>query len=108
MKRHIIYFFVIIVIIVSCATLSSTAGEVYEGAAQGYRGPIKVQVRVHDGAITEIIADSMEDRFVGSAAIEELIDIVIENNSTDVDVISGATVSSRGFLSAVNNALQGL
>jgi uncharacterized protein with FMN-binding domain len=37
--------------------------------------------------------------------MEELIDIVIEYNSTDVDAVSGATATSKGFLDAVNNAI---
>jgi hypothetical protein len=79
-----------------------------EGSAIGYRGPINVQVRMNGAKITEIIIiNSMEDRFVGGSAIEELIDMVIEYNSTDIDVISGATVSGMGFLEAVNNAIMG-
>ena len=83
--------------------------EIYEGEADGYRGPIRVQVVMSAGIISEIIIlDDSEDRFVGMAAIEELIDFVIENNSTDVDVVTGATLSSKGFLEAVNNAIMGL
>jgi uncharacterized protein with FMN-binding domain len=82
------------------------SGIVYEGTAQGYRGPVTVQVRLNGGNISEIIiVDSVEDRFVGGAAMEELIGIIIENNSTDVDAVSGATESSRGFLEAVQNAI---
>jgi len=81
---------------------------VYEGSAMGYRGPIYVQVRLSAGSIIEInIVDSSEDRFVGGNAMEELADIVIEYNSTDVDAISGATATSKGFLEAVNNAIMG-
>jgi len=84
----------------------SAAGDVYEGTGQGYRGLVTVQVRVNAGDITEIvILDSIEDRFVGGSAMEELIDIVIMYNSTDVDAVSGATESSRGFLEAVENAI---
>jgi uncharacterized protein with FMN-binding domain len=84
-------------------------GSVYEGTAQGYRGPIRVQVRVSEGSITEVvIVDSEEDVFVGGAAIEELIDMVILYNTTDVDAVSGATESSRGFLEAVENAIMDL
>ena len=81
----------------------------YEGTAQGYRGPIQVQVRVSGGSITEIIVvDSEEDNLVGGSAIEELIDMVIQYNTTDIDAVTGATESSRGFLKAVENAIMGL
>jgi uncharacterized protein with FMN-binding domain len=95
----------------SCVSLGGrdSPGKVYEGTAQGYRGPIMVQVRVNDGSITEIIiVDSEEDNLVGGAAIEELIDMVIQYNTTDIDAVTGATESSRGFLKAVENAIIGL
>jgi len=78
---------------------------VYKGSAPGYRGPIYVQVRLSGGIISEITVDSDEDSFVGGAAMEELIEIVTELNSTDVDAISGATMTSKGFLEAVRNAI---
>jgi len=79
---------------------------VYEGSAFGYRGPIYVQVRLSDGSISEItVVDSDEDHFVGGAAMEELIETVTELNSTDVDTVSGATITSKGFLEAVRNAI---
>jgi uncharacterized protein with FMN-binding domain len=86
--------------------LNEGDGEIFEGAGQGFRGPINVQVRLNEGSITEIeIIDSVEDRFVGGAAMEELIDLVIMYNSTDIDAVSGATESSEGFLEAVRNAI---
>jgi uncharacterized protein with FMN-binding domain len=44
---------------------------------------------------------------VGGEAIEELIDTVVGYNSTDVDAVSGATETSKGFLEAVYNAIMG-
>ena len=110
--KYILLFTVFVILIAGCAVFAGRTvqneniQEVREGIAMGYRGPIHVRVNLSAGAITEItIIDSIEDRFVGGAAMEELIDIVIENNSADVDAISGATVTSKGFLSAVNNAI---
>jgi len=104
------YLLLILVIIISgCVIFNGRlAGEdeILEGSAKGYRGLITVQVRMNGVFITDItIIDSMEDRFVGEAAMEELIDLVIMYNTTDIDVISGATESSRGFLNAVENAI---
>jgi fumarate reductase flavoprotein subunit len=80
--------------------------KVYEGSSFGYRGPIYVQIRMSGESISEItIVDSDEDHFVGGAAMEELIETVIELNSADVDAISGATITSKGFLEAVKNAI---
>jgi fumarate reductase flavoprotein subunit len=80
--------------------------KIYEGSAFGYRGHIYVQVSLSGGSISEItVIDSDEDRFVGGAAMEELIETVIELNSADVDAVSGATITSKGFLEAVRNAI---
>jgi urocanate reductase len=109
------YFFAFFMVIVICSCAVFTArrgldngvnGEIFEGVGQGFRGPITVQVRLNEGCITEIeIIDSAEDRFVGGAAMEELTDIIIIYNSTDIDAVSGATESSIGFIEAIQNAI---
>jgi len=67
---------------------------------------VTVQVWMDGADIIEIvIIDSEDDRFVGGAAIEELIDLVVMYNSTDIDAVSGATESSKGFLEAVERAI---
>jgi len=111
MKYILLFVLSLLVIISGCLTSPVWSGggseedEVFEGTGMGYRGPIHVRLRMNDGSITEIDVDSIEDRFVGGAAIEELIDIIIEFNSTDVDAVSGATETSKGFLLAVENAI---
>ncbi|MCL2211790.1 MAG: FMN-binding protein [Treponema sp.] len=109
MKNLLISMLVLIILICGCAALSSrnaAAGEVCEGIGQGYRGPIAVQVCINDGIITDIVVtDSAEDKNVGEAAMEELIDLVVLYNSTDIDAVSGATETSKGFLEAVRNAI---
>ena len=77
------------------------------GIGEGYNGRISVTVYRRGETILAIeVTESAEDAFTGSPAIEELRELVIEANSTDVDVISGATESSRGFLNAVEDALR--
>ena len=81
----------------------------YEGAAMGYRGIICVRVVMESGNITEItIIESSEDEAVGGAAIEELTDLALMYNTTELDVISGATETSKGFLAAIENAIIGI
>ena len=80
---------------------------IYEGSSEGYRGEIHVRLHIEGGSITEIeIIDSVEDRFVGETAMEELLELVLIYNTTDLDIISGATESSEGFLAAVADALE--
>jgi len=103
------------VIAVGCTSLkngaetgvkSETEAIIYEGASMGYRGIIRVQVGLDHGTITEIaVVESCEDWNVGEAAIEELTDLVLMYNTTELDAVSGATETSRGFLEAIENAI---
>jgi len=79
---------------------------VYEGTGRGCRGPIVVRVQISPGGIEDIVIIShRETPSHGVNAMEELLEMVLETGSVDLDVISGATLSSRGFLDAVENAL---
>ena len=78
---------------------------VYEGTGRGFRGPIVVQVQMSPAGIEDVIILShRETAYPGAAAMEELLELVLETGSTDLDVVSGASVSSRGFLEAVEDA----
>ncbi len=52
----------------------------------------------------KIVGDG-ETPGVGTPAIEQLPAKIIEANSADVEVISGATITSNAIIEAVNNAL---
>ena len=79
----------------------------YEGTAWGYRGLIHLRITINKGIISEIeILECSDDRFVGLTAIEELQELALIFNTSDLDAISGATESSYGFLAALSNALE--
>ena len=79
---------------------------VYEGSGKGFRGPINVQVQVSAAVIEDIvITGHKESTYPGASAMEELLEMILEYGSTDLDAVSGATYSSRGFLNAVEDAV---
>jgi len=79
---------------------------IYEGTGQGFRGAIVVQVQTSPAGIEDIIIISHREALnPGVTAMGELLDLILETGSTDLDVISGASLSSRGFLEAVEDAL---
>jgi len=79
----------------------------YEGNGSGYRGSIHVRVQTSTVGIEDIaIVSHQESNFPGLVAMEELLELVLETGETGIDAISGATYSSRGFLQAVENALE--
>ena len=81
-------------------------GHQYDGAAQGFAGEIKVSVFVEGDTITDITYQTEgETPSIGGSAIKALRTKILKTQNTQIDAISGATYSSRGFLEAVNNAL---
>ncbi|MDR2632805.1 MAG: FMN-binding protein [Treponema sp.] len=81
-------------------------GAFYTGQAAGYAGPIRLSVQIEGNRILDIlILDHEDDPAVGGAAMEALREAVLAANGTDIDGVSGATESSRGFLAAVDEAL---
>jgi uncharacterized protein with FMN-binding domain len=104
--KYIICPALAVIFIFGCAGLKTGNEDFYEGAAMGYRGMIHVRVGMENGAITEItVIESGEDLAIGGAAVEELTDLVLMYNTTEIDAVSGATETSRGFLEAVENAI---
>ena len=82
------------------------ADGVYEGAAEGFGGELRVRVQVEDQAIVDIEADaSKETAQIGGAAAPKLIERILESQSLQVDAISGAARTSEGILGAVEQAL---
>lgn len=65
---------------------------------------VRVEVSVRDHRITDI-AILQHDSGLGSAA-ESIINDVIEKQSLNIDAVSGATVSSKCILKAVENAIE--
>ncbi len=81
-------------------------GHQYDGAAQGFAGEIKVSVFVDNGTITEITYQTEgETPSIGGSAIKSLRTKILKTQNTQIDAISGATYTSKGFLNAVNAAL---
>ncbi len=81
-------------------------GHQYDGAAQGFAGEIKVSVFVEGDTITDITYQTEgETPSIGGSAIRSLRTKILKTQNTQIDTISGATYSSKGFLGAVNAAL---
>ncbi len=81
--------------------------QVLRGEGQGYNAdvPIVVDVTMVGDEITAIeIVEHEETPGLSDPAFEEVPDAIIAAQSTDVDVVSGATDTSNGIMEAVANA----
>ncbi len=78
------------------------------GTAEGFGGEVKVTVTVNGDDITAVEAvGEGETPGIGSEAIDKIPSLIVEADSTKVDVVAGATVTSNAIIEAVNNALAG-
>ncbi|MDO4941237.1 MAG: FMN-binding protein [Lachnospiraceae bacterium] len=88
--------------------LSKIKDGTYEGSGTGFHGTIKVSVTVKDHKITAInVLNSSDDASFFNRAKAGVIAGIISSQSLNVDVVSGATYSSKGIIAAVKNALTG-
>lgn len=80
----------------------------YTGTAAGFGGDLTVEVTVKDSQIkTVVVIDHAEDaEYLEKASV--LLDEIVKNQGTDgLDVVSGATFSSNGILDAFDRAMEG-
>ena len=80
----------------------------YVGEAQGYRKHLKVQVTLDGGYITgvEVVEHYEKGEEYYEAPIQQIPEAIIEKQSTDVDIVSGATLTSKGIIDAAKAALE--
>ncbi len=81
----------------------------YEAEAEGFGGagnPVKLKVTLSDSEIEAIdyTADG-ETPTVGGAAIPQLIEKVLAAQSPNIDMVSGATITSTAFFTALNDCI---
>lgn len=77
---------------------------VYVGKHKAGRFSNELSVTIENHKIDRI--DIIKDlRFQNPVVTSEIFDAVIEEKNTNVDVVSGATVSSKAYLKAIENAL---
>lgn len=83
----------------------------YEGRGEGYNQsePIVVSVTVQDGRIAEIVVkshgESQQQVPQVESALEKIPGAMTKKNSTAVDGIAGATETSEGLKTAVEDAM---
>ncbi|MBR2674462.1 MAG: FMN-binding protein [Mogibacterium sp.] len=79
---------------------------VYQGSAFGFSGVVTVEVELAGGRIKDIriISHSDDQTFFDRA--RAVINSIINNQTSKVDAVSGATRSSAGIIGAVEDALE--
>lgn len=92
--------------LVACSSGSGSAEQTESATAKGYGGDVTVTVTVADKTIETVEAVGEDETVgIGTNAIEQLPEAIVEHQSVAVDSISGATVTSEAVLTAAKEAL---
>ena len=81
----------------------------YEGTSDaGMHAGLKVEVTVAEGKISDVkVTEHQETEGIGTEAIDKIPGEIKEKQSTEIEVVSGATLTSNAIIEATNKALEG-
>lgn len=83
----------------------------YTGASADTRyGPVQVEVAVSGGRITKVSVpvyptESFRDEQINQRAVPQLVAETMSAQSSKIDMVSGATFTSEGYLQSLQSAL---
>jgi len=95
----------------SSGSSGSSAGGSFTGDAVDTRwGVVQVRITVADGKITASEAvqyptDNPRDQEINSYAVPQLNSEVVQQQSGNIDAVSGATVTSGGYIQSLQSAI---
>lgn len=84
----------------------SYADGTYTGSAQGFQSTITVSVVISKGKISDVSVVSQGETPSYWERAKAVVHRIKRSESTNVDIVSGATYSSNGIINAVRNALR--
>lgn len=81
-------------------------GKTFTGTSdKGMGGAIQLQITVKDGKMTDItVLKQAETHGIGDVALEKLVKEGLEKQSSKLDAVSGATITSKAFCEALEKA----
>jgi len=89
----------------------STGTTTYTGDPASTRwGPVQVQITVADGTVTDVSVvdypqENGKDQQINARALPVLVQEALDAQSADIDMVSGATVTSEGYVESLQAAL---
>jgi uncharacterized protein with FMN-binding domain len=94
----------------STGTTSGTGTTVTGPVASTRWGPVQVQLTVADGSLTGVTVlqypnGNGRDQEINDYALPILVQETLDAQSAQIDMVSGATVTSEGYLESLQSAL---
>ena len=114
MKKGGLYLGLLLILTLSMMFVSCSKGPAapawkdgtYSGVAEGVHGQVELSVEINGGKIAKInVVSQHETAGVSDAAFEQVPASIIEKQSTEVETVAGASVSSKAIITAVEEAL---
>jgi uncharacterized protein with FMN-binding domain len=92
------------------AGTSTTSGTVTGSVASTRWGPVQVELTIADGSITDVSVvqypdSNGKDQQINARALPVLIQETLDAQNANIDMVSGATVTSEGYLESLQSAL---
>lgn len=79
----------------------------YEGKANGHNAELVVKVTVKDGEVSDVVVkEHQESEGISDMPIIEIPNLIVKNQSLNIDIIAGASVTSRAILDATESAIK--
>ena len=97
--------------VASTTAVGGSGGDRYTGATASTRwGDVQVQITVANGKITSVSVPvyptgNRRDQAINAEAIPALVQATLQAQSAKIDTVSGATVTSDGYLESLQSAL---
>ncbi|MGE4284104.1 MAG: FMN-binding protein [Clostridia bacterium] len=110
MKKLVLILFIFIFLTTG---ISCTSKEVryqkgrYEGLGEGHHGPIKVMVETDEYKVIAIeVIEEYEMPELSSIVYDKIPKRVLKMNNAEVEVVAGATYTSKGLIEAIEDAIE--
>ena len=107
MKKMLSVLLVLMLMLSACIMPASAEAVKATGSAYAMQGQVVVEVTIEDGKITAIdYVQYPETENITIVAKERIPAQIIEHQTLDVDIATGATFASNAIMSAVKNAVK--
>lgn len=114
-KRILVLFLslMLVVSMIGCSKTQDTSGEdgiykpgTYVGTGKGHNGDVKVEVKFDADKITAVkVLEHEETDNIASTPIERIPEEIVNGQTLNVDIVTGATFTSNAILEAVEDAV---